>query len=86
MLEQKFVIRNKTGLHARPASLFVRMAGNYKCQISLIKDKQIINAKSIVSLLSLGAGNGDEISIVTDGEDEQAAMRELLNFLEGLTD
>lgn len=86
MLEQTFVIKNKTGLHARPASLFVRKAGSFKSKINLKKGNRVIDAKSIISLLSLGVGQGDEVTLITEGEDEYTAMQELLKLLEGLDD
>ena len=86
MIERTFTIKNKTGLHARPASLFVRKAGSFKCSVKIKKDSQVIDAKSIISLLSLGAGNGSTVTIITDGEDEEQAMDELIDLLEGFDD
>lgn len=86
MKEKAFVITNKTGLHARPASIFVKKASSFKSKVNLIKGNQTIDAKSIISLLSLGAGKGDQITIVTEGEDEEIAMQELINILESFDD
>lgn len=86
MLERTFIIKNKSGLHARPASLIVKKAGSFKCSIKLKRDSQVIDAKSIISLLSLGAGKGSTVTIITDGEDEKMAIDELLNLLEELND
>ncbi|MFY9174884.1 MAG: HPr family phosphocarrier protein [Peptococcia bacterium] len=84
--EREFVIKNKTGLHARPASVFVKKASSYKSQITLKKGNQTVNAKSIISLLSLGAGKGDKITIITEGEDEEIAMTGLLELLDQFDD
>jgi phosphocarrier protein HPr len=86
MLQKDFIIKNKTGLHARPASVFVKTANAFKCDIRLQKDDQAIDAKSIISLLTLGAGQGARLTITTDGEDEEAAMKVLLLLLESFDD
>lgn len=81
MLVENFVIQNKTGLHARPASLFVKKASSFKSNIRIKKDDMEVDAKSMISVLTLGAGQGSTITITVDGEDEQEAMQELLNLL-----
>ncbi len=86
MIRKDFVIKNKTGLHARPASIFIKNANNFKCDIRLKNGDQEIDAKSIISLLMLGAGQGAKVTITTFGEDEEPAMNELLRVLESLDD
>ncbi|HHW44808.1 MAG TPA: HPr family phosphocarrier protein [Desulfotomaculum sp.] len=86
MLQKSFLVKNKTGLHARPASIFIRTANKYKCDIRLKKGDQEIDAKSMISLLSLGVGQGTTIKIITSGEDEEAAMNELMQLLESFSD
>jgi len=56
--EKKIVIRNKLGLHARPAALFVRTANRFQCEIMLHKGKQKVNGKSIMGVMMLAAGPG----------------------------
>lgn len=84
-MQQKNVevlITNKTGLHARPASLFVQEANKYKSQIDInFKDKKV-NAKSILSLLGLGANKGSTIVISAEGEDAEVALSGLKEFVE----
>jgi phosphotransferase system HPr (HPr) family protein len=82
MLAEKFVIQNKTGLHARPASLFVKKASGFKCSVKLKKDETEVDAKSMLSVLTLGAGQGTTITITTDGEDEKEALQELIKLLQ----
>lgn len=82
MLVENFVIQNKTGLHARPASLFVKKASSFKSKIKLKKDDTEVDAKSMLSVLTLGAGQGATITITTDGEDEKEAMQELIKLLQ----
>lgn len=86
MQEKEFIIKNQTGLHARPASVFVKKASGYQSKITLKKGNQTVNAKSIISLLSLGAGKGEPITIITEGVDEELAMKELLELLEQFDD
>jgi phosphocarrier protein len=80
--EQKVVLENEAGLHARPASLFIQMASKYKSNIYIIKDNIRCNGKSIISVLSLGAAKGVEIAIQGDGEDERAAVMGLAQLVQ----
>ena len=74
MVEKNFVVKNETGLHARPASLFVQKAAKFKSTIKIKKDGKEGNAKSIISVLSLGASNGSE----------QEALNALIDLLDNL--
>ena len=82
MIKKEIIITNKTGLHARPATQFVQTAGKFKSSIKLIKDDKTLNAKSIVSVLSGGIGNGTKLTLVADGEDEEAALKTLADLIE----
>lgn len=82
MLKKDFIIQNKVGLHARPASLLVQTANKFKSNITVEKDGNKVNAKSILGILSLGAEKGAHISIEIEGEDEEAAMRALTQLIE----
>ncbi|MBU0927304.1 MAG: HPr family phosphocarrier protein [Spirochaetes bacterium] len=73
MIEKMTVIKNRAGIHARPAALIVQTAGKFKSKISLQKGDDRINAKSIMGIITLGAGFGTEIKIIADGEDENEA-------------
>ncbi|MEM2122518.1 MAG: HPr family phosphocarrier protein [Candidatus Bathyarchaeia archaeon] len=75
------VLRNKVGLHARPAALFVQTAKQFKCLIRVKKDYLDADAKSILDVLSLGAEQGSAITIFTDGEDAETALRSLVNLI-----
>lgn len=88
MIEKRILIANKTGLHARPAAQFVQAASKFKSRIKISKAGREADAKSIISVLSLGAGKGTEITLKAEGEDEQAAIDALAvliqsNFGEG---
>lgn len=86
MVEETLVIKNKTGLHARPASLLVKKANSFPCSVYLKKDGKEVDAKSILSVLSLGVGEGDTVTIITDGEMEKAALEQLIKLLEEFQD
>ncbi len=76
------LISNKTGLHARPASLFVREAGRYSSQIEIACGEKKVNAKSILALLGLGAGMGSTVVISAEGEDAPDAVAGLKRLIE----
>ncbi len=77
MKQLDVVIRNPTGLHARPAKTFVNIAKQFKSDIRVLHGEKKANAKSLISMLTLGAERGSQISILVDGEDEDAAMAEI---------
>lgn len=86
MVERTVTVQNKTGLHARPAALFVQKANQFKSDIHIIKDSKDISAKSIMGVMSLGVGQGSEILIRAQGEDAQQAVDALVELLESLTE
>jgi phosphocarrier protein HPr len=84
MIEKKLTILNGTGIHARPASQFVALLNGFKSNIKIIKGTRTANAKSIINVLSLALTGGTEITVVADGEDEQAAINSIENFIANL--
>ena len=80
MYKQDIVIQNETGLHARPASLFVKEAAKYSSEIKVIKENQAYNAKSIMGLLSIGVAKGDILTIQAEGEDAEKAVKNLVDL------
>ena len=80
--EKTLMIKNETGLHARPASQLVKKAGNFKSKIEIIVGEKEVNAKSIMGIMSLGIGKGDEITLKAEGEDAEAAVEGLTEFIE----
>lgn len=86
MKEVKLVIKNETGLHARPAAMVVAEAGKYKSSLTIKKGEKEVNIKSILGLLSLGASKGDEITLKADGADEEQAAEAITKLIEGLKD
>jgi phosphocarrier protein HPr len=75
MPEITLTIKNKVGLHARPASLFVKEASKYRCNIQISKNNCTeANGKSILGVLSLGADCGSIITVRADGVDAEKAL------------
>ena len=82
MAEISFSIKNKVGLHARPASLFVREASKFKSEITVYNGDHQANAKSILNVLGLGANQGTTITIRAQGEDADEALKALAELNE----
>ena len=72
------IIENEIGLHGRPAALLVQKANSYQSKITMERDGEVANAKSILSILALDAKRGARIRIVTEGPDEEEIMGDLL--------
>jgi len=83
LIEKKLIIRNKSGLHARPAALFVQVANKYESEVTVIKGDQEVNGKSIMGLLTLAAGKGNAITLKIDGSDAKEALEELGQIISG---
>ena len=81
-LSKVFMIKNKLGLHARAAAMFVRLSNRFSSDIKLIKDGYEVNGKSILGILSLAAIKGSELKIVTTGEDAEEALGEIGKLIE----
>ena len=79
--EKKITISNESGLHARPAALFVQIANKYDCEINVKKGRQKVNGKSIMGIMMLAAEKGSKISIIADGADAEEATKELESLL-----
>jgi phosphocarrier protein len=81
MIQKEVEIKNKLGLHARPAALFVQIASRYKSDIYVGRDEHEVNGKSIMGVMMLAAEMGSVITIMASGEDENdaiAALQELI--------
>lgn len=75
-------IRNKLGLHARAAAVFVRTSSKFASDIKIIKDGYEVNGKSILGVLSLAAIKGSEIQVVTSGRDSEKALNGIQDLVE----
>lgn len=81
VVEKKFQIKNKLGLHARPAALFVRTANRFNSEITLQRGKHKVNGKSIMGVMMLAAGPGSHITVKITGPDAEEAMSEIAKLL-----
>ena len=88
MKEFKYVIKDEQGIHARPATnhrpagLFVKEAAAFPCKVTIEKDGKEADAKRIFAVMGLAVKCGQEITLKTDGENEEEAMNKLSAFLE----
>ena len=82
MVKESLKLELKNGLEARPAALFVQIASKFESHISVVVNEKKVNAKSIMGMMSLGAIKGQVIEIISEGEDEQEAVKSLVEFLE----
>ena len=82
MYEKEIVVNNPTGLHARPASMLVRLASKYKSQISIRYNDKMINARSVLSVMGAGISSGAQLVIMAEGADEQEAVDAVCNLIE----
>jgi len=82
MIERVVKIINKAGLHTRPAATIVKLAAKYKCDFFISRDGMNINGKSIIGVMTLAAEEGAELTLTFDGEDEEAASKEIIDLIE----
>ncbi len=80
MIEKTVMIVNKAGMHTRPAATIVKMASKYKCEFYISKNGLNINGKSIIGVMTLAAEMGSEVTLTFDGEDEQRAAEEIVDY------
>jgi len=85
-MHNEHVILNPNGIHARPARKIVTTAAGYGCSISLEKDGKRYNAKSLVSVLSMGAKQGDCIRVIAEGDGAEQAAASIGAVLEAVWD
>lgn len=84
MVTKEVIVKNPTGLHARPATLLVKRASTYKSDVSIEFNGKKANVKSLIGVLSLGVIKGSAIKIITSGEDEEKAAEELAEVINSL--
>ena len=82
MTEQKVTIKNRAGIHARPAAILVEAVKDFKSTIYIEKGNSRINGKSILGIITLGAGYGMELKIIAEGEDEKEVIETLVRIFE----
>lgn len=79
---KELTVVNKLGIHARPASLFVKTASRFACEVHVEKDGEKVNGKSIMGLMMLAAGPGSKLTVLASGADAQAAIGEIEALLQ----
>lgn len=77
LIKKELIVKNKQGLHARPAAIFVQVANKFDSRITVRHDDEEVNGKSIMGILMLGAEKGSLIVIEADGIDAEKALEEL---------
>ena len=80
-VSKDMVVQNQLGLHARPASMFVKMATRFKSEILVVKEGEEINGKSIMGLMMLAAGPGTTLTVTAVGSDAAEAIDELAQLV-----
>lgn len=78
MVKEKVILKNETGLHARPAGELAKKATSFKCSIKLNVNGKTVDAKSILGIMAAGIKYNTEIEIECDGEDEKEALAEIV--------
>ena len=84
MIKQEITIQIPNGLEARPVALLVQVASQYGSEIYVESDNKKVNAKSIMGMMTLGMGAGEQITVSTEGSDEETAMEEIQKYLLGV--
>ncbi|WP_293662353.1 HPr family phosphocarrier protein [Rhodoferax sp. OV413] len=81
MISTRATIVNKLGLHARASAKLTKLAGSFPCEVWMSRGERRVNAKSIMGVMMLAAGIGAEVTLETDGAQEQEAMDALLALI-----
>ncbi|ADK83133.1 HPr family phosphocarrier protein [Sediminispirochaeta smaragdinae] len=82
MIEKSVTIMNRAGIHARPAALIVQTANNFTSDIFFEKEDVRINGKSIMGIITLGAGYKSTLQVIAEGDDEQEAVDAIVRLFE----
>lgn len=82
MVKRTVIIQSETGIHARPASELVKIASGFSAEIDLVFDQKKANAKSMMSILTLGLLQGSTVEIVAKGHDAVQAVDEIIKYIE----
>ncbi|MEI8094157.1 MAG: HPr family phosphocarrier protein [Spirochaetales bacterium] len=82
MVEKDVTVKNRAGIHARPAGMIVTLANKFSSQIFIEKENEKINAKSIMGLITLGVLCNTVVKITASGSDEAAAVDALVKLID----
>ncbi|MGL5615732.1 MAG: HPr family phosphocarrier protein [Sarcina sp.] len=86
MVTKEVLVKNATGLHARPATLLVKKASSFKSDVSLEYNGKKANIKSLIGVLSLAVGKDAQVTVIANGDDEALAAEEIANLIANLED
>lgn len=86
MFTQDYVVKNPTGLHARPASQLAQLCKSLPADIKIIHEKGAINPKGVLAILTAGIKKGTKITIQVEGEKEEECGEKIITFLDNLTE
>lgn len=82
MIEKDVTIKNRAGLHTRPAAALVKLAAQYKCEFFIYKDGFEINGKSIIGVMTLAAEQGSSLQLKFEGPDEEMAAAAVVSLFD----
>jgi len=82
MIQREVTVRNRAGLHTRPASMLVKTASQFQAEVFLRRDGYEINGKSVIGVMTLAAEQGATLNLVVDGADEEEAASALVDLFE----
>lgn len=82
MTEKLLTVKNRAGIHARPAALIAQTANKFSSEITLEKDSIVVNAKSIMGVITMGAGYNTTMKLVANGSDEVEAVEAIFSLFE----
>lgn len=81
MMKKDVTIQLENGLEARPVAMLVQLASQFESEIYIESEERRVNAKSIMGMMTLGLGNGEEVSVCANGEDEKKAVESISQYL-----
>ncbi|ERI92935.1 HPr family phosphocarrier protein [Clostridium sp. YIM B02515] len=84
MVTKEVVVKNATGLHARPATLLVKKASSFKSDVSIEFNGRKANVKSLIGVLSLGVTKNSTVKVIASGDDESLAVEEIVKLIDSL--
>lgn len=82
MPSQKITVSNQLGLHARASAKLCKLAGSFPCEVFLARGDRSVNAKSIMGVMLLAAGIGTELTLTTEGDQEDEALVAIVDLFE----
>ena len=82
MIEREVTVRNRAGIHTRPASMLVKTASQFESEVYLRRDNYEINGKSVIGVMTLAAEQGATLTLVVEGDDEEEAANVITELFE----